>query len=126
MHCSKHTDAFRKFVDDPIDLARDQQHLLLPPTLRRDYVFRLAADLVEAVLDLRDCVQEENTLEALDQARPDWRNNMPLAIESFPGAENSWPGCSLKQLETRSMEGPIFASSAFCVVPALAGGSGRE
>ena len=81
----KHTAAYRQFVDDPIDLARDQQHLLNPPTLRRDYVFRLAADLIEAVLDLQNDIEsdseDEDPLNALDQARPDWRRTMPLALE---------------------------------------------
>ena len=81
----KHTAAYRRFVDDPIDLARDQQRLLNPPTLRRDYVFRLAADLIEAVLDLQNDIeidsQDDGSLNALDQARPDWRRTMPLALE---------------------------------------------
>ena len=76
----KHTAAYRQFVDDPIELARDQQHLLRPPTLRRDYVFRLAADLTEAVLNLRDDVQDEDPLGALDRAQPDWRASMPLDL----------------------------------------------
>ena len=80
-----HVAAYRQFVDDPIALARDQQHLLRPPTLRRDYVFRLAADLIEAVLDLQNDIesdsQDEDPLNALDQARPDWRRTMPLSLE---------------------------------------------
>ena len=80
-----HAAAYRQFIDDPIDLARDQQHLLNPPTLRRDYVFRLAADLIEAVLDLQNDIesdsQDADPLNALDQARPDWRRTMPLALE---------------------------------------------
>ena len=77
----KHTAAYRRFVEDPIELARDQQHLLRPPTLRRDYVFRLAADLIEAVLDLQDDAQDEDPINTLDQIRPDWRRTMPLDIE---------------------------------------------
>ena len=78
----KHTVAYRQFVDDPIDLARDQEHLLRPPTLRRDYVFRLAADLIEAVLDLQDDTQDdEDPINTLDQTRPDWRRTMPLDLE---------------------------------------------
>ena len=79
----KHTAEYRKFVDDTIDLARDQQHLLRPPTLRRDYVFRLAADLIEAdLLDLQGDAQGEDPISTLDQARPDWRNTIPLALEN--------------------------------------------
>ena len=78
----KHIAAYRRFVDDPIVLAQDRQHLLRPPTLRRDYVFRLAADLIEAVLDLEDDAQDEDDpLNALDQARPEWRQTMPLDLE---------------------------------------------
>lgn len=78
----KHTAEYRKFVDDAIDLARDQQHLLCPPTLRRDYVFRLAADLIEAVLDLQNDAQGEAPISTLDQERPGWHKTMPLAIEN--------------------------------------------
>ena len=77
----KDTAAYRRFVEDPIDLARDQQLLLRPPTLRRDYVFRLAADLIETVLDLQGDAQDEDPISALDQTRPDWRRTMPLDLE---------------------------------------------
>lgn len=77
----KHTAAYRQFVDDPIELARDQQRLLRPPTLRRDHVFRLAADVVEAVLDLESDAQSDDPLKGLDKARPDWRDTMPLDLE---------------------------------------------
>ena len=76
----EHTGTYRKFGDDPIELARDKQHLLLPPTLRRDYVFRLAADLIAAVLDLHTDAQGEDPLGTLDRARPDWRETMPLDL----------------------------------------------
>ena len=78
----KHTAEYRKFVDDAIDLARDQQHLLRPPTLRRDYVFRLAADLIKAVLALQNDAQGEDPISTLDQVRPGWYKTMPLAIEN--------------------------------------------
>ena len=77
----KHTAAYRQFVEDPIELARDQQRLLRPPTLCRDYVFRLTADLIEAVLDLQGDAQDEDPISALDQTRPDWRREMPLDLE---------------------------------------------
>ena len=77
----KHIATYRRVVDDPIVLAQDRQHLLRPPTLRRDYVFRLAADLIEAVLDLEVDAQDEDPLNALDQARPEWRQTMPLDLE---------------------------------------------
>ena len=77
----KHVAGFRALVVDPIVLAEDQQHLLRPPTLRRDYVFRLAAELAEAVLDLSSDAQGDDPLNALDEARPDWRRTMPLDLE---------------------------------------------
>ena len=78
---ARHVAAFRALVDDPIVLAEDQQRLLRPPTLRRDYVFRLAADLAEAVLDLSSEAEADDPLSALDEARPDWRRTMPLDLE---------------------------------------------
>lgn len=78
----KHVSQYRQFVDDSIELARDQQHLLRPPTLRRDYVFRLAADLVDAVLDLREHVRDEDVLDVLDRERPGWRESMPLDLDN--------------------------------------------
>ena len=77
----KHVAAYRALVDDPIVLAEDQQHLLRPPTLRRDYVFQLAAELAEAVLELSSEAKGDDPLNALDEARPDWRRTMPLALE---------------------------------------------
>ncbi len=77
----KHAARYRQFVDDPIELARDQQRLLRPPTLRRDYVFRLTADLIDAVLDLESDAQGDDPLNALDEARQDWRDTMPLDLE---------------------------------------------
>ena len=79
----RHSNTYRQFVDDPIELARDQQHLLRPPTLRRDYVFRLASDLVTAVIDLRADAPKENMLKGLDLARPGWRDKMPLVLEDI-------------------------------------------
>ena len=78
----RHTAAYGQFVEDAVDLARDQQHLLRPPTLRRDYVFRLAADLAEAVLNLQQDAQSEDPLNALDQTRPGWRETMPLGLDN--------------------------------------------
>jgi len=77
-----HTVEYRRFVRDAIDLARDQQYLLRPPTLRRDYVFRLVADLIDAVLDLRDDAQGKYPINTLDRVRPGWRNIMPLSLEN--------------------------------------------
>ena len=112
----KHTAAYRQFVDDPIDLARDQQHLLKPPTLRRDYVFRLAADLIEAVLDLENDFesdsQDENPLNALDQTRPDWRRTMPLALEDAR-ARGLLTGLLREAVQSRSSPSDEFRVERF-------------
>ncbi len=77
-----HVQDYGRFVDDTIELATDKAYLLRPPTLRRDYVFRLAADLVAAVLDLQPAAQGDNPIAVLDRSRPDWRENMPLDLEN--------------------------------------------
>ena len=77
-----HVQEYRRFVDDTIDLAADKDYLLRPPTLRRDYVFRLAADLAEAVLDLQPSIQDGNPIATLDEVRPDWRRAMPLVLDN--------------------------------------------
>ena len=77
-----HAMEYRQSVDDTIDLARHPAHLLLPPTLRRDYVFRLVADLIEAVLALRDDAQGEDPITTLDRVRQGWRDTMPLSLEN--------------------------------------------
>ena len=79
----KHVARYRRFVDDPVELARDQQHLLTQRTLRREYVFRLASDLVDAVLDLREYLGEgDDLLAELDARRPAWRASMPMDVDS--------------------------------------------
>ena len=75
-----HVQDYGRFVDDTIELATDKAYLLHPPTLRRDYVFRLVADLVAAVFDLQPAAQGDNPITALDKCRPDWRERMPLDL----------------------------------------------
>ena len=78
-----HVQEYGPFVDDTIDLAADKDYLLRPPTLRRDYVFRLAADLAEAVLDLQPAIQDGSSpIDTLDEVRPDWRRAMPLVLDN--------------------------------------------
>ena len=77
-----HVSEYGRFVEDPIDLAKDKEHLLRPPTLRRDHVFRLAADLIVAILDVRDHVDDDNPIAALDRRRPNWRESMPLDLDN--------------------------------------------
>ena len=77
-----HVQDYGRFVDDTIELATDKAYLLRPPTLRRDYVFRLAADLVAAVFDVQPAAQGDNPITALDKSRPDWREKMPLDLEN--------------------------------------------
>ena len=77
-----HVQEYGRVVDDTIDLAADKDYLLRPPTLRRDYVFRLAADLAEAVLDLQPEIQDGDPIASLDEVRPDWRHKMPLDLDN--------------------------------------------
>ena len=76
----RHTAKYRQFTNDPIELAQDQEHLLRPATLRRDYVFRLAADLTAAVLNL-EVGDEEDPLKALDARQPGWHRTMPIDVD---------------------------------------------
>ena len=75
-----HTLEYRRFVEDTIELAKDKEDLLRPPTLRRDYVFRLVADVVEAVLDLQPDAQGDDPIASLDCNRAEWRKGMPLDL----------------------------------------------
>ena len=84
-----HSLEYGRFVEDTIELAKDKEHLLRPPTLRRDYVFRLAADVVDAVVDLQPDAQGKNPIAALDRDRPDWRDALPLDLDNQPGAGSS-------------------------------------
>ena len=77
-----HSLEYRRFVEDAMELAKDKQHLLRPPTLRRDHVFRLAADLVDAVLDLQPHAQGKDPIASLDRDRPEWRDAMPLDLDN--------------------------------------------
>ena len=77
-----HSLEFGRFVEDTIDLAKDKEHLLRPPTLRRDYVFRLAADLVDAVLDLQPSAHGQDPIASLDRDRRQWRDAMPLDLDN--------------------------------------------
>ena len=80
----KHYIAYRRFVDDPIDLAREKQNLLKPPTLRRDYVLRLAVQLVESVVHLPDEITNAaDPLSALDAHDREWRERMPLDLSNL-------------------------------------------
>lgn len=108
----KHTAAYRRFVEDPIELARDRQYLLRPPTLRRDYVFHLAADLTEAVLDLQDDAQDEGPINALDLARPDWRRTMPLDLEG-ERARNLLTGLLREAVRKRTSSADDFRIERF-------------
>ena len=110
----RHVARYRRFVDDPVELARDQQHLLRQRTLRREYVFRLAADLVNAVLDLREYIgQGDNLLAELDARRPAWRESMPLDLDSDT-AKQLLEGL-LREAKARGSSGSDFGVKRFLV-----------
>ena len=74
------TAKYRLFTDNPVELAERQQYLLRPETLRRDYVFQLAADLAAAVINL-EIGDEDDPLEGLNVRQPDWQRTMPIDLE---------------------------------------------
>lgn len=82
-----HVSEYREYVQDPIELAQDKQHLLYPPTLRRDYVFRLAAELVEAVLELQSSASASESPNELPHLSDEWRRKMPLDLEDHRARE---------------------------------------
>lgn len=109
----RHVARYRQFVDDSIELARDQQHLLRPPTVRREYVFRLAADLVDTILDLREAAEGEDVLASLDAQRPGWRMAMPLDLDNET-ARDLLAGL-LREAKTGSPAGSGFGVERFLV-----------
>ena len=60
---------------------QEQRLALHYPDAMLPYVFRLAAELAEAVLELSSEAEGDDPSNALDEARPDWRRTMPLALE---------------------------------------------
>ena len=58
-----------------------QQAGLLPPSLRQEGVFHLAAVLIAQIGELQACVGEvADPIATLDQQKPDWRRDLPLRL----------------------------------------------
>lgn len=63
-------------------IAGQQALKFLPPSLRRDVVFRLGGELIAKITDLQQTIGEAaNPIAALDKQKPKWRNELPLNAE---------------------------------------------
>ena len=72
---------FRTVVDDGYLLAEPLRSYL-PRSLRQEPVYRLCADIMEQIWDLREDIgsDEEDPLVALDGHRPGWQERLPIDI----------------------------------------------
>lgn len=62
-------------------IARQQAHCL-PPSLRQEPVFHLAATLIAKIGELHSQIgQTEDPIAALDQKIPNWRSELPLRLD---------------------------------------------
>ena len=73
--------AFRRVVDDGYMLAEPLRSYL-PRSLRQEPVYRLCADVMDQIWELRGIGSEaDDPVAILDRQRPDWRSHMPIDIE---------------------------------------------
>ena len=72
---------FRRVVDDGYLLAEPLRSYL-PRSLRQEPVYRLCAEIMEQIWDLREDIgsDEEDPLVALDRHRPGWQESLPIDI----------------------------------------------
>ena len=72
---------FRRVIDDGYTLAEPlRSHL--PRSLRQEPVYRLCADVMDQIWELRDDVgkQQNDPVAILDRQTPEWRSRMPIDI----------------------------------------------
>lgn len=71
---------FRRVVDDGYTLAEPlRSHL--PRSLRQEPVYRLCADVMDQIWELRDVVkQQDDPVAILDRQTPEWRSRMPIDL----------------------------------------------
>lgn len=73
--------AFRRVVDDGYLLAEPLRSYL-PRSLRQEPVYRLCADVMEQIWNLRNLgSHEEDPVAVLDRQSPEWRSGMPIDLE---------------------------------------------
>ncbi len=86
---SRLTDFFRELLTasrrinslSEMELLARRNHHRLPHSLRQDVIFDLSARLVQAINELQPLVQGvDDPIETLDQARPGWRDVLPLPL----------------------------------------------
>ena len=71
---------FRSVVDDGYLLAEPLRSYL-PRSLRQEPVYRLCADILEQIWDMREDIgSDEDPLVALDRHRPGWQERLPIDI----------------------------------------------
>ena len=71
---------FRRVVDDGYTLAEPlRSHL--PRSLRQEPVYRLCADVMDQIWELRDIGrQHDDPIAILDEQKPEWRSRMPIDL----------------------------------------------
>lgn len=66
-----------------VEVLARREMLLLPISLRRDVVFAVSAQLVEAISRLQPLTEgAEDPIGALDAAEPGWRRQLPLPLDN--------------------------------------------
>ena len=71
---------FRRVVEDGYALAEPlRSHL--PRTLRQEPVYRLCAEVMDQIWDLRDVGSQDDPVAVLDRQTSEWRSRMPIDLE---------------------------------------------
>lgn len=71
---------FRRVVEDGYALAEPlRSHL--PRSLRQEPVYRLCAEVMDQIWELRDVGSQDDPVTALDRQTPEWRSRMPIDLE---------------------------------------------
>ena len=71
---------FRRVVEDGYELAEPlRSHL--PRSLRQEPVYRLCAEVMDQIWELRDVGSQDDPVAVLDRQTPEWRSRMPIDIE---------------------------------------------
>ena len=71
---------FRRVVEDGYALAEPlRSHL--PRSLRQEPVYRLCAEVMDQIWELRDVGSQDDPVTVLDRQTPEWRSRMPIDLE---------------------------------------------
>lgn len=113
---------------DTETLAEDCGHRL-PYSLRRPQVYRMAAELVDAVARIRAALPPtaaEAPLAWLDAHRPDWRAKMPLRIDDDDNAQLLLLGLVRQPIEASPAREPLRVRAHLELEPTARVGWGVE